>query len=282
MTIIENLMDGARSQIRDFPVFFQTSAGRVDANTRTYQLPHKNVSPSGLAAWATDGTTQVDGALDSAADPTTFGFALDERNGLLRITRQPSPAFTANMGVNVEGYYFEWVSHRDMLFHTTNTIAEHAYGRDEFSVETVSDVEADIISLGAAVDALSALLVEYARDIDINTPEAISLPLSIRFRQTYQLLHGPDGILGRYKEKSHMLNVGLDRITMVKMRRVSRMTNRLVPLYTDREYDDLALPERQFPPVGRQAPTTPPPGFVPARRVQAGQFYEYPASPAID
>lgn len=278
MAIIEGLMENTRTVIRDFPKFFSTTAGTIAPNLRTFDLPHSNVTPAGLSAWVTNGTDTADGVIDlegSAAADDRFLFALDERNGLVRITAVPTNGFPANGGLNVEGYYYGWLSDKDLKFHVTNVIAEHQYGVDGWTVETVSDVEADIIALGSAIDALFALMVEFARDIDINTPEAISLPVSQRFRQMEQLLVGPGGLMERYKEKSHMLNVGLDRIQMIMQRRVSYTTNRLVPLYTPREYDDISRPERQFPKISRQAPTTPPPGFVPARRVGAGAYAEY-------
>ena len=64
-----------------------------------------------------------------------------------------------------------------------------------------------------------------------------------------------------------MLGVGLDRIEVMTLRRVSRQTNRFVPLYDSREWDDNSRPRRRFPPIDQQAPSTPPSDFVPARVV---------------
>jgi hypothetical protein len=46
------------------------------------------------------------------------------------------------------------------------------------------------------------------------------------------------------------LGVGLYAIEVTNLRRVSRTTGRLVPLFREREYDDYTLPERILPPIG--------------------------------
>jgi hypothetical protein len=270
MALLEVVMENARHRIRDYPQFFSTTTAQIDPNTRTYNLPHGNVSPNGLQVWGTNGTTTVTGVTGSgaSADATHFTYELDARNGLIRITNPPTGAgFAEGTAINVEGYHYEWVSDQELKYFTTMVIAEHKYGRPDFNFETISDVEREVITLGAATEAVYSLLVEYARDIDINTPQAISIPATQRYRQVEDLLFGDHGLMASYKEKARMLNVGLERIEMMVQRRVSHMTNRLVPIYKHREYDDIALPERVFPRVDVQAPTTPPDSFVPARKV---------------
>jgi hypothetical protein len=275
MAILEAVMENARNHVRDFPVFFSTTTAQLDLATRSFKLPHNNVSANGLVVWATNGTATVDGVTGTgaSADDTHFVYVLDERNGLLRITAPPTgTGFPAGAGANVEGYYYEWLADSELRYFTTMTIAEHAFHRQDFDFEAISDVEREVITLGAAAEAMYSLLVEYSRDIDVNTPQAISIPASQRFRQVEQLLFGQHGLMDRYKEKAHMLNVGLDKIEMIVQRRVSRMTNRLVPIYTHREYDDISVPRRVFPRIDIQAPTTPPASFTPARQITAGEL----------
>jgi hypothetical protein len=274
MATIEAVMENARHHVRDYPTFFSTTTAQLDPATRSFQLPHNNVSLNGLTVWGTNGTETVDGVTGTgaSADASHFVYVLDERNGLLRITAPPTDGFAAGTAINVEGYYYEWVAEAELKYFTTMTIAEHKYGRPDFNFATISDVEREVITLGTAAEALYSLLIEYSRDIDINTPQAISIPATQRFRQVESLLFGPHGLMERYKEKARMLNVGLERIEMIVQRRVSFMTNRLVPIYKHREYDDIAIPQRVFPRVDVQAPTTPPESFVPARKVDG--FYE--------
>jgi len=55
-----------------------------------------------------------------------------------------------------------------------------------------------------------------------------------------------------------MMNIGLNAIEMSKIRRVSKTTNRLVPIFEDREYDDYELPRRQLPPIDNRMKTIQP------------------------
>jgi hypothetical protein len=61
-----------------------------------------------------------------------------------------------------------------------------------------------------------------------------------------------DLVQGRYEELCHQLGVGLDRIEMLDLRRVSRQTGRLIPLFVEKEYDDYSLPKRKIPAIDSQ------------------------------
>src|SRR5262245_39075120 len=208
---IESLMVDARSWIRDFPIYFTASSPAVTTANKTIDLPHQNVMHSGLRVWATNGTTTVDGALDIVGSQTGFTYLLDERNGLLRVSQEPSGGFAAGSHINVEGYYTTWVADQDLKFHTVNVIAEYSYGQPSWTLENIGDVEADLVSLSAACQVLFSLLVEYSRDIDVTTPQALHIPATQRFNQVYQLLYGAGGLDAKLKEKENALGVGLMR-----------------------------------------------------------------------
>ena len=266
MPSIESLMSTSRTYMRDHKRFFQSTVSRQDGS-RTFQLPHPNVSPAGLHVWAVGNGSIYEGAHNAVSTDDTFGFQVDERNGLLRLSAPITGGFPAGTYINVEGYYYTWVTDDDLVFFVENIVAEHQYHRPEFVLTAVSDVEADAISLGSAVEALWSQLIEFSRDIDISTPEAVSVPATQRYRQLEDLLFSPQGLVSKYKSKAMMLNVGLERAEMFHLRRVSRTTGRLVPVYKSREWDDASRPLRLFPPNPTNQPTTPPPDFIPARVV---------------
>lgn len=266
MPSIESLMGTSRTYMRDHKRFFQSTVSRQDGS-RTYQLPHPNVSPAGLYVTAVGGTSVYEGRPNAAGTDEVFGYQLDERNGLLRISTPITGGFPAGSYLNVEGYYYTWVTDEDLVFFVENIVAEHQYHRPEFVLSTVSDVEADAIALGSAVEALWSQLIEFSRDIDISTPEAVSVPATQRYRQLEDLLFSSNGLASKYKEKAALLNVGLDKAEMFHLRRISRTTGRLVPVYKSREWDDASRPLRLFPPNPTNLPTTPPPDFIPARVV---------------
>lgn len=70
----------------------------------------------------------------------------------------------------------------------------------------------------------------------------------------------------RYAELCSLMGIGLYKIQVSNMRRVSRQTGRLVPIFVDREYDDHDFPIRVLPPIDQKYadPDGPPsPAFYP-------------------
>jgi hypothetical protein len=92
-------------------------------------------------------------------------------------------------------------------------------------------------------------MTDAATDIDITTAEGTHIPRAQRFGQLEQMI---SALTERYKSLCSLLGVGLYRIEVSNLRRVSRQTGRLVPLYVEREYDDNSLPERIVAPIDRR------------------------------
>lgn len=275
MATIEGVMTGARSYLRDFPRFFSAVVAKRDLSN-TFDLPVTNLRREGLSAVATDNSTIATGSFHVGgftASPTTFSYDIDEREGLVRIVTDRTGGMNG-WAINFEGYHYDWLADTDLKYFAENVIAEYAYRREGYCLDDIGDAEEDLTALGTAVEACFSLLAEFARDIDVQTPEAIGLPLSSRFRQIESLLFGGAGLMEKYRTKANMLGVGLERIEVFELRRRSRTTNRLVPLYREREWDDSRRPQRVFPPINQIGPSSPQPGFTPA--VQVTGFDEGP------
>jgi hypothetical protein len=113
-------------------------------------------------------------------------------------------------------------------------------------LSNLPDVEGTLVALRATIDALWALTIDASTDIDISSADGTTVPRSQRYHQLREMI---DAMTARYNQLCAMLNVGLNAIEMSKIRRVSKTTNRLVPIFEDREYDDYDLPRRQLPPI---------------------------------
>lgn len=107
-------------------------------------------------------------------------------------------------------------------------------------------VEGSLVAIRASIEALWALATDAATDIDISTADGTTVPRTQRYRQLRQQI---DGLTDRYNDLCAQMNVGLNRLEVGKLRRVSRTTNRLVPVFVSREYDDYDLPRREITPV---------------------------------
>lgn len=221
----------ARTYLRDFPKFFQTT---FDVSGRTYDLGHTNIDPDGLwiATYTSNGTTTE---LSSAS------YSLDERNGIVRLASVPA----AGSKILVEGYYYEWVTPTDLSFYSQRALEKHLKDLG-VGVEEMSDMLINAIGIAAIVECLWALLTEYSRDIDVITSESVHIPASQRFRMVQALLAQWES---EYKRHATALNIGIDRIEIFSLRRTSRTTNRLVPLYKPKEFGDYSPMERLWPDI---------------------------------
>ena len=227
LTDIETI---ARNYLRDFPKFFQTSFPIVG---RTYELGHTNLDTDSLWVATHNGTTTT--VLGSDA------YALDERNGILRLGDLPSGNYT----LMVEGYYYEWVTPADLSFYAERAVEKHIKIIG-IGVEDMSDMLVNAIGIATITECLWALMTEFSRDIDVITSESVHIPASQRFRMVQALLMQWEE---EYKRHATALNIGIDRVEVFSLRRVARTTNRLVPLYKAKEFGDYAPIERLWPDI---------------------------------
>lgn len=232
MATISDIVTIARNYLRDFPRFFQVS---FDASGRTFELGHPNIDPDSF--WAAYYPT-------GASAPTVLtaaNYYLDSRNGMLRLASTPA----ANTTLMVEGYYYEWFTPSDLEFYAGIAINMHMHNMS-VSLENLLPAVADVIGIDAIVEALWALVTEFSRDIDVMTSESIHIPASQRFRMVESLLQF---WMAEYEKRAKALNIGLNRIEVFNLRRVSRTTNRLVPIYKPTELGDFGPLERLWIPV---------------------------------
>jgi hypothetical protein len=233
MSALEEIASIARNYLRDFPKFFQTS---FTVGGRTFELGHPNIdAPSMWIAYVPSGGT-------GACSMSTSAYSLDERNGLLRISSPPPQGST----LLVEGYYYDWILPSDLDFYSQIALNMHTHNLDT-PPSSMSTAVIDVIGISALVEALWALTTEFSRDIDVMTSESIHIPASQRFRMVQSMLQF---WMGEYEKKAKALNIGLERIEVFNLRRVSRTTNRLVPVFKDREVGDFDPIERVWPNIG--------------------------------
>jgi hypothetical protein len=224
---LEHVVELARTYLRDFPKFFQVS---FDAVGRTYELGQTNIDPDSVWIATTTGA--------SATELTTDGYSLDHRNGILRLGNTPS----SGTKLLVEGYYYEWILPEDLEYYAQRSMNFHK-NTVGIPFEQVNNAVLDVVGLGALVEALQALMTEYARDIDVMTSESIHIPGSQRFRMLQALVGQWEA---EYRRHANNLNIGPEKIDQFSLRRVSRTTNRYVPLYVAKEIGEYGPIERIF------------------------------------
>lgn len=232
MATVSEISTIARNYLRDFPQFFQIS---LDVVGRTYDLGHPNISQTYF--WA---ATNSSGA--SVATPlASTSYSLDRRNGILRLASN----YPTGTTLLVEGYHYQWLNEEDLDFYSQIAINLNLNSLD-VDLENLTPAVASVIGIDALVEALWGLLTEFSRDIDVLTSESIHIPASQRFRMVESLLQF---WTAEYAKRAKALNIGLERIEVFNLRRVSRTTNRLVPVYKPTELGDYGPLNRIWIPV---------------------------------
>lgn len=232
MSTVSEIAEIARNYLRDFPKFFQVS---FDLTGRTYELGRTNIDVQTF--WAATYTTGA----SVTAPLTSSDYSLDHRNGVLRLAQ----SYPAGSKLMVEGYNYQWIAPGDMEFYAQMAVHLNTHNLD-IDLDDASPAVKDVIGIQALVEALWALLTEFSRDIDVMTSESIHIPASQRYRMVQSLL---DMWEGEYSRRAKALNIGLERIEVFNLRRISRTSNRLVPIYKAKEVGDFSPLERVWVPI---------------------------------
>jgi hypothetical protein len=226
--VLSEVVEIARNYLRDFPKFFQTA---FDVQTRTFELGHPNIDKDSLYIAIYTSNTPVELAASA--------FSLDQRNGIVRLNSTPP----ANSRLMVEGYHYEWVLPSDLEFYAKHAMEAHSHNLN-IPLELATPAVIDVVGIAALIEVLWALMTEYSRDIDVMTSESVHIPGSQRFNMVRNLIEGWEQ---EYRKLAKALNIGPERIEIMNLRRVSRTTNRYVPIYKAKELGDYGPIERIFP-----------------------------------
>lgn len=177
----------------------------------------------------------------------TNAVTVEESNGILVFDTDPG----AGVVVTVAGTHYRYfttteistVVGESLLQHTANRA--DAFGR-AITISNLAAVEEYPLTLLATINALWVLATDSAFDIDILAPDGVTIPRSQRYRQLLELINERRA---QYQQLCAALNIGLDRIEVFTLRRISHRTNRYVPVYRPQEIDDSSMPERVFLPI---------------------------------
>lgn len=227
MDTLADIADYARNLIRDFPRFFEVTYSPLPAST--VRLPHPLVS-----------SIEVHKVSDGSE---VTAYTLDPRNGVIKV-HEPS---SCSEGLYIVGYHMNWFLDEDLEFYAETVFNEHMYHRvDAGQLSDLPVEEKQLMGMGTVVYAYWALLTEFSTEIDVSTPEGMMIPASQRFQQVQSMFQYWKA---KYDEYAAALDVGILKIEIKDLRRVSRLTNRYVPMFKGREIDDPRPPVRIYPPI---------------------------------
>ncbi|MFJ1700400.1 hypothetical protein ACIOHC_36015 [Streptomyces sp. NPDC088252] len=250
-----SILRRTRTELGDFGSKFRDvfiGTGELDQ----YDLSAINVSDLLVSITDASGTTELTAPGD---------YTLDARIGRILLGTSYAP-LPDGMTLTITGSGGGMFSDEDLEQLLTEALLQHTKGRtirsryrdehgfiryrdEAVTLETLPPVEELPVALLVTLNALWVLATDAAGDVDVSTPDGTQISRRQRYEQIISQI---SLVEERYRDLCAQLNVGLGRIEMFDLRRVSRTTGRLVPLFKAKEYDDHSLPTRKVPSVDSQ------------------------------
>lgn len=148
--------------------------------------------------------------------------------------------------VTVSGTYFRYFTGRELEAIVSDAFAQHTAkhvdaGGRKMTLANLPGLEEYPVALYATTLALYTLATDASFDIDIQAPDGVSIPRAERYRQLMDMVSARQN---QYRELCAHLGIGLYQIDVMTLRRISKGTNRYVPIYKPQEVDDYSYPQR--------------------------------------
>lgn len=254
MTNLANVTSRVRLELQDQPEPFRSTVS-ADGESYWYDLPKQQIVPDTVSVQDSSGTT-----LTNLAEGTDY--IVDYTLGQFQLANPP--AYQDELIVS--GQSWRMFSDDELAVYITDAFNQHTYGstfterfRNRYGFITYRNIpkamsnlpaiEEPLVTMLSVINVLWALANDLSTDADVQTAEGTNIQRSAIYRQIRAQI---DAMTERYKDWCGQLNVGLFRIEVLKQRRVSQRTGRLVPLFEPREYDDHRFPTRMLPPIDKQ------------------------------
>lgn len=252
--LITDLITYVRRDIGDPPQDFQTNA-LADGLTTGFDLPVNNINPTGFLVQLLANNSLTTLALNT-------DYTLDATNGQLTTTVPPPNGAQ----LIISGTFWRLFSDDDLTPLLYDSVHQHCFGqtiteryRDRFGFITYRDtpkhlanlprMEEPLLTQLSVINTLWVLATDTSMDVDLHTAEGTDIPRGQRYSQIMQQI---EAMTERYQQWCGELNVGVWRMETLNLRRVSKWTGRLVPIFRDREYDDHRWPIRELPQIDRR------------------------------
>jgi hypothetical protein len=253
------------------------------SNRLRYELG--DIGRSFVYQFVADGTTNrflvpyspLDGvnlAINQDGEDVSTEVEVEEATG--HIVFDTTPA--AGDVIVVAGNYFKYFTETEISQYISDAFAQHttfhtdSYGRT-ISILTLPAVEEYPVIIHASTLALYTLATDASFDIDIQAPDGVMIPRSERYRQLMQMIEVRKN---QYKELCSQLSIGLYKIDVFSLRRISKTTNEYVPMFEPQEIDNKSPKTRvrlPIPTYGNVKPT--PTTVVQDLNVYEGDAYEF-------
>ena len=228
MATLSSLVERVRFELGDLPKSFVTQF-QSDISTNRYRLNYAPVDAAQVTVFknGVDISDQVE---------------IEEQTGVMVLDDLPDidDEFT------VTGNYYRYFTTRELENIVSSALEQHA-GRDtdsmgrKITLSNLPSIEEYPVALYATTLALYTLATDASFDINVFAPDGVTIPRSERYRQLMEMI---DSRREQYRELCVQLGIGMYSIDVFTLRRISKTTNRYVPVYRPMEVDDRSYPQR--------------------------------------
>lgn len=257
----------------------------VDSMSNRLRYELGDIGRSFVYQFVADGTTNrflvpyspLDGAhlvINSDGVDVSADVEVEEATGYIVFDDTPAEGDV----VIVAGNYFKYFTETEITQYILDAFDQHttfhtdSYGRT-MTIATIPVVEEYPIIVYASTLAMYTLATDASFDIDIQAPDGVMIPRSERYRQLMQMI---DVRKNQYKEICSQLGIGLYKIDVFSLRRISKTTNEYVPVFEPQEIDNKSPKTRvrlPIPTYGNVKPT--PTTVVQDLNIYEGDDYEF-------
>lgn len=232
MATLADLVARVRTELNDQPRQF-TKSFTGDGTTKDFTLGIKPLDA--LTLYITiNGTVQT--------NPTNY--TVEAGIGVIHFVTAPAN----NAVIKISGNVYRYFADAELEYFVNTSLTQHFHSRtDSFgrqmTIALLPEVEVYPVAILSTIEALYALATDASFDIDIHAPDGVTIPRTQRYSQLMGLIAQRQE---QYRNICSALNIGLWRIEVGVLRRVSRTTNKLIPVYMPQEVDDARRPERVY------------------------------------
>lgn len=232
MAILADITNRVRLELGDQPKLFRFNDGG-DGSQKSFYVEVKPIEVATLLV-KVNGVTQL--------NPSQYEVEPDI--GVIHFKTAPA----LNADITVTGTSYRYFTDTDIERFVNTAVEQHTHERTDslgtqLTLWGIPPVEEYPLAILATCEALWALATDAAFDINIYAPDGVVIPRSERYRQLTDMI---ERRMQQYKELCSSLNIGLWRLEIGILRRISRTTNKLVPVYMSQEIDDYRKPERVY------------------------------------
>lgn len=248
MATVNNLISRVRVELGDLGKSFVTQFV-ADGSTNRFKLHYSPL----------DATT-VSVAIKRISNGNNYDITanahIEESTGVLSLleTDGTTPLVPADGDeLTVSGTYYRYFTGAEVAQLVGDAFNQHSLNALDSTGRTITLENLPVneeypLTIYAVTLALYTLATDAAFDIDISAPDGVNIPRTERYRQLMEMIQTRQG---QYRELCALMGIGLYRIEVFDLNRVSKMTNRLIPKYIPQEVDDRSYPQR----VKLSAPT---------------------------